>query len=93
MILEKFEKQPSEIKHFDIHFEDFLAGITDTALSVVVTADSGVTQPTAASITAGVVKLWIAGGTDGTTYKVTIQLTTTGGWLEEQEIQVKVKEY
>ncbi len=92
-ILEKFTKQPAEVKHYDVHFTDFLAALGDSVQSTpVVVADVGVTQPYPASILDGVVKVWIAGGTSGVSYKVTITLTTVAGWVEQQEFMVKVKE-
>lgn len=93
-ILAKFEKQPADVQDYDISFVDWLAGLTDTAVSVVVTTETGITQTQAASISAGIVKVWLSGGTDGTTYKVTATLTTahTPARVKQVEISLRVKE-
>jgi len=44
------------------------------------------------NLVAGVAKVWLSGGTTGTTYKITATLTTTGGRIKQHEILVKVKE-
>lgn len=93
-ILEKYTKQPADVQDYDISYVDWLAALGATGASVVVTADAGVTQPTPATLSAGVVKVWIAGGTDGGSYKVTCTLTTTGAQprVKQAEIVIKVKE-
>ena len=90
--LEKFTKQPADVQDYDISFVDWLEALGDTALAVVVTADAGITQPIAAAITLGVVKVWVSGGTNGQSYKLTITLTTTNGRTKQVEIVIKVKE-
>jgi hypothetical protein len=57
---------------------------------------SGYTAPepgeTAVLLANSVVKLWLSGGVDGETYKVTIKGTTAGGREKHSEIQITVKE-
>lgn len=91
-ILEKFTKQPADVQDIDINFVDWLAALNDTPLSVSVPAVTGITQPIAAAITAGIVKVWVSGGTTGQSYKMTINLTTAGGRTKQVEILIKVKE-
>ena len=94
-ILAKFEKQPADVQDFDIDFNDWLTGMLDTApgpTGVSVEADPGITL-LAFVLSAGVVKVWTSGGVDGTTYKITVTVTTTGGRVKQAEIKVKVKEY
>ena len=93
-ILERFTKQPADRQDYDISFVDWLAALGDTALSVVVTTDAGITQSSPAVLFGGLVKVWLSGGLDGQTYKVTITLTTasTPGRIKQVEITVKVKE-
>lgn len=38
------------------------------------------------------VRIWLEGGVDGKTYKVTTTVTTSGGERLEDEVMVKVKE-
>ena len=92
-ILAKFTKQPSEVKFFDIHYEDFLAdlGTTIQGTPVVVSAP-GITQPYPATALDGVVRVWAAGGTTGTSYLYTITVTCANNWVEEHEIVINVKD-
>lgn len=90
-ILAKFEKQPSEIQDYDIDFSEYLDAIGDTASSVTVTAEIGITVSSSALI-GKVVKVWLTGGSNGETYKITVLLTTAGGRRREADIKVKVKE-
>jgi hypothetical protein len=90
-ILEKFTKQPADRQDYDISFVAWLAGLNDTGESVVVGAEAGLTLLTS-TLLAGVVKVWLDGGVDGSSYKVTVTLTTTGGRVKQEEIVIKVKE-
>ena len=90
-ILGKVVKQPVEVQDYDISFVDWLAALSDTASTHTVTAETGITVDSS-TLTAGVVKVWLSGGTDGTTYKVTAQIVTAGGRTKEDEIKIKVRE-
>lgn len=97
MILAKYEKQPAEVKDYDIDYSEWLGPVADEVASVatVVTSDSEavptlVVDSTEQSTT--VVKLWISGGTTGTRYKVTVRMTTAGGRLDESELVFTVKD-
>lgn len=91
MTLATFKKQPSETQDYDIDFTEYLADLGDTASSHVVIADAGITINTS-TLTAGVVKVWVAGGTDGQKYKITARITTAGTRVREAEITIAVKE-
>lgn len=94
-ILAKYTKQPADVQDYDIDFQtEFLAGLTDTApgpTGVSVIVEPGINLDTF-SLLAGRVKVWLSGGTDGTSYKVTVTVTTTAGRVKQVEIIVKVKE-
>lgn len=90
MISDRFDKQPAEIQDYDIDFTEYLTAMADTGLSHTATADTGITLSTS-TLTAGVVKVWLSGGTHGTNYKVTATLTTTGGRVKEHEILIRVR--
>ena len=97
MILAKYEKQPAEVKDYDIDYGEWLGPVADTVASTtaIVTSvteavptleiDSIMESSTAA-------KLWISGGTAGVSYKVTVKLTTAGGRLDESELVFTVKD-
>ena len=90
-ILGKFYKQPGESQDYDISFIDWLAALADTAQSIAVTVDTGITLG-ATQLSEGVVKVWLSGGTHGTKYKVTVSITTAAGRVKEDEIVIAVKE-
>ena len=95
-ILEKYEQQPGERLDYDIDFSSlFLSALSDTApgpTGVEVTvAPEGLTLDDFELIQ-GKVKVWLMGGTSGTTYKITAQIVTAGGRVKEDEVKIKVKE-
>lgn len=91
-ILGKFIKQPADRLDYDIDYRDWLTDRNDTLASATVTAEAGLTVSDFVLVE-GVVKIYLQGGTDGTTYKVTCTATTTGGRIKQAEISVAVKEY
>ena len=97
-ILAKFEKQPADVQDYNIDYNEWLAGLEDTApgpatsSNMTVTADAGIAV-NRYTLVNGVATVWLAGGTDGQTYKVTVTVTTVGGRKKQAEIKVKVKEY
>lgn len=98
MILAKYEKQPAEVKDYDIDYSEWLGPAADTVdvpTATVTSATEPVPTLEVDSIeqTTTAVKLWISGGTAGVSYKVTVQMITAGGRLDESELVFKVKEY
>lgn len=91
-VLGKFYKQPVEVQDYDIDFNQYLTGFSDTASSHTVTADTGITVLSSA-LSAGVVKVLIGGGTDGVSYKISANVTTAGGRVKQGDIIIKVKDY
>jgi hypothetical protein len=94
-ILGTFTKQPADKQDYDISFADWLAALGDTGLShtsSITGNDSAATLSPASSLTAGVVKVWVSGGTDAVDYKVSVNLTTSAGRVKQVEIKIKVKE-
>jgi len=90
-ILAKFEKQPADIQDYDISFVEWLEGYQDAGASQVTAVKPGITLM-ASALLSGVVKVWLSGGLNGTSYKVTTTLATTGGRVKQAEIVIKVKE-
>lgn len=87
----KFTKQPVEVQDYDIDFNEYLEFHNDVAVSHASFAEAGVSI-LASDLTDGVVKLFIAGGTDGNTYKISATITTQGGRVRQGDILLKVKE-
>lgn len=98
MILEKFKKQPGELKDYDVDYAPWLTPMGDTLDEVLGTVEC-VTDPTdTALVLVDVVstetraKFWIRGGTSGAKYKVTAKASTVGGRIDESELIFTVKE-
>lgn len=90
-VLARWKKQPADAQDFDISYVTYLTDFADTAAGVVVTADTGITI-LGYTLDAGIVKVLLSGGTDGSKYKVTLTLTTTAGRAKQAEFYVRVKE-
>jgi hypothetical protein len=90
-IIGKFSKQPVEVQDYDIDFTEYLEFHNDYALSHTAFASTGITIQ-ASALVDGVVKVFVSGGTDGNTYKVSATITTQGGRVKQGDILVKVKE-
>jgi hypothetical protein len=101
-LLDRFIKQPSEIKKYQIDYSEWLA--TGETVSSVVTAvtllnpaSQDVGEPTLTVGTTQVVggtvfEYYISSGTDGKRYKVTFQASTTDSQTVESEIEFKVSD-
>lgn len=91
-----YKKQPAETLDYEIDFSTFLpAGDDIDAVNdppVILIEPAGLTQVGLALVTGQNVKLWFSGGTDGTTYKVTVTVTTEQGRVKQNEFKVKLKD-
>ena len=96
--MDKYEKQVADVQDYDLSYVDWLADLNDTALSLISTSITGsdaaatIAAPVP-SMAAGVVKVWVTGGTDGVAYKITALILTVAGRKKEHEIMVKVKDH
>ncbi|VTU38255.1 hypothetical protein H4CHR_04378 [Variovorax sp. PBS-H4] len=96
-ILGKQRKQPRETWDYDIDYAgDMPVGdkVVSASASVVC-----ITDPTDTALTKGSVtftdlasKVWLSGGTDKHSYKITVFATTEGGRELEDEFILNVKE-
>ena len=99
MILERYEKQPAEVKDYDIDYSPWLATVADTLQSethTVVCLSDPLDEAlicNAVFITATKAKCWMAGGTPGMKYKLTVTVTTAGGRIDQSELIFKIKDY
>lgn len=98
MILDKFSKQPFEVKDYDIDYAEWLSGMSDTLTTVTATV-ACVTDPADVALVVNSIavatysaKFWVAGGTDGKKYKLTARATTAGGRIDESELIFSIKE-
>lgn len=92
MILNTFNKQPAEVLDYDIDYSSAL-DTGDTIVAHTVTAETGITVDTSVIVGGVYVKIWLSGGTNGATYKITLTVTTAAGRVREDEIKLKIKDY
>lgn len=101
-LLDRFIKQPAEIKKYQIDYSEWLAtGVTVTSVVTAVTllnpASEDVGEPTltigTTQIIGGTVyEYYVSLGTDGKRYKVTFQASTDDSQTVESEIEFKVSD-
>lgn len=90
-IIGEHEKQPGETLDYDVSYARFFAKRTDDIASVTSTSDPGIVS--GVNLVIGkVYKVFISGGTDGQTYKVTVVMISTTGVIKEDEFFITVKE-
>ncbi len=92
MILGNFTKQPVDVVDYDIDYSEWLTN-GDNLQS----ATLGVEPATSLVIDSVFVndpriKIWVSGGTNGVTYKLTVTATTTDGRVKQDEFRIKVKD-
>lgn len=91
MILGNFTKQPIDVLDYDIDYSEWLT-TNDNVENVNVTVEpSGLTVGNT-FINDPRVKIYLSSGANGTTYKITITMTTTDGRVKQDEFKLKVKE-
>lgn len=97
MILAKYEKQPAEVKDYDIDYADWLIPVEDTIDSITtsVTSETQAVPTLEVDYTQNTItlaKLWVSGGTVGTQYKITVLMTTVDGRIDESELVFSIKD-
>ncbi|HJV52790.1 MAG TPA: hypothetical protein VJ652_15085 [Noviherbaspirillum sp.] len=87
------QKQPADQLDYDIDFERWLtdSDTITTATAAVSGADDFLTLQSV-QVASPKVKVWLAGGSDGVTYTITVTTSTAGGRIKEEEFKLRVKE-
>lgn len=91
MSLATFTKQPIEKLDYDILYDDWLTPGDGLNLVNVTIDKRGLTSPRQ-NVSAFALKVWIAGGEHGVTYKITVTAETDDGRIKQDEFKIKVKE-
>lgn len=86
--LPTIDKDPDAKLDYSFDWTDWLAGVSDTIASYVVTV-SGVTLESHARVS-GVVTAWLSGGTAGLVGTASCKITTTGGRIDERTIGLRL---
>ena len=84
----QFTKDPSAILDWAYDWTDWLAA-AETITDHTITADTGLTVDSSTE-EAGVVTVWLSGGTAGENYKVACLVETSAGRTDERTIWIKV---
>lgn len=90
-LLGTFTKQPVERLDYDIGYADWLTPGDGVASLELVIDKPGLVSP-AQNVKSSVVKIWLAGGTHATDYKITATVTTDDGRVKQDEFKLKVRE-
>jgi len=86
-----FLKQPAETLDYDLDYAEWLVP-GDRVVGANVLSEPVGLELDSTFIDSPIVKLWLSGGTHGTTYKLTITTTTDGGRIKQDEFKLKVKD-
>ena len=91
MIIGSFEKQPSEVLDYDIDCSEWLTS-GDNVQSVSASPDDAGLVVDSIVNNDPRIKIWLSGGDDGKSYKVTVGITTADGRHKEVEFMVQVRD-
>lgn len=97
MLLGTFNKQPADRYDYDFNYSEWLT-VNDNLESTVVTTfpdDSAEVDGLQVDIVVVIdplIKIWLSGGKNGVTYKITMTTTTADGRIKQDEFKVKVKD-
>lgn len=92
MILGNFVKQPVEVIDYDIDYSEWLTP-GDNVQSTAVTVDQNGLNVDSVFVNDPRVKIWLSGGTNGITYKLTVTTVTADGRTKQDEFKVRIKDY
>lgn len=84
----QFIKDPAAVLDYEMNWSTWLAG--DVIESAVFSTTTGL-QKVSETFTNTTARVWIGGGTEGTRYDVTCQVTTTGGRTDRRTFRISVK--
>ena len=87
-----YYKDPDAVLDYAFDWSSWLDSTApETISSHTITVATGLTKDSD-SESAGVVTVWLSGGTAGTTYTVACEITTSKGRTDERTIIIKVKQ-
>lgn len=83
-------KDPEAVLDYAVDWSSWLQA-TETIQSYTVTVPQGITNDSD-SENAGIVTMWLSGGSAGTTYDIEVKIVTSLARTDERTFQVKVLE-
>jgi hypothetical protein len=85
-------KRPGDSLDYDIDYTDWITD-SDTITSVTTAVvESGELSVDSVQISSPVVKVWLSGGVDGTSYHVEVTAVTSGGRVKEECFKIRVRD-
>lgn len=87
-----FYKQPADQLDYDLDFSDWLTDSDTITGQVAVSSVPSELSILSVSTSGPIVKVFVAGGEDGSTYQVTATVTTAEGRIKELDFKIRVKE-
>lgn len=86
-------KQSADQLDFDVDFSDWLpSGATITTVEVTVDDPVNLTLLSYQN-NSPIIKVWLVGGVNAATYKVTVKASTNIGHIKEKEFRLRIKDY
>ena len=96
-IVATYTQQPADKLDYDVYYADAPDGSPDW-LGAGDSIESATVEVSPLGLTVtditgpNRIKLWVSGGTNGTTYKATLTITTTEGRIKQDELKFRIKE-
>ncbi len=91
-MLGKLEKQPVDYLDYDINFEEWLVDDDEVESATAVSSVPTELIVSNVMILSPIVKMWVAAGLDGKTYKITVTATTVQGRIKEVDFMIRVRD-
>lgn len=91
MNLGNFNKQPVEVVDYDIDYSEWLTAGDNVESAAVDVQPLGLNVDSV-FVNDPRIKIWLSGGSNGTSYKLTVTITTADGRVKQDEFKVKVKD-
>ena len=93
MIIGMAQKQPDEYLDYNVDFTDWMPDGDIITSAEVTVSPAGELTSNNIMILNPIVKFWLADGVNGSTYKLTVKITTDGGRIKEDELKIRVRDY
>jgi len=90
-MLATFIKQPADQLDYDIDYGRWLPDGDAVTMAETAVEPVGELVIESVQITDRIVKVWLAGGIDGGSYKITVTASTSGGRIKETEFRLRVR--
>lgn len=91
-ILGTFTKQPADEWDYDLDYNEWLTAGDNVQNASVTVAPTGSLVVDSVFINDPRVKVWVSGGTNGVTYKLTVTMSSADGRIKQDEFKLRVKE-